>query len=180
MFYNNFIFQTRLPYCIGELKKLKQLFINNNKLRYLPGCLHDIIFKAINVSDNAFEDEFNELNSNDIFISPASPNRIESPNPDITVINNLSLICLQSLVKNPIKFKRQDIPHTLWYFFDEFIRCELCHKYVIPDNCMERYSCAYAMSYNFNKNIKIMWKFFECRVRCYKQFVFNLYDDVDN
>lgn len=170
-----FYFQTCLPHCIGELKKLKQLFINNNKLKYLPGCLNNIIFRAINVSDNDFDDECNATVSNNVFMLPESA--IHLGNSDKSVIQSLSELSLYSLVSNNIKFKRQDLPHTLWHYFDEFCRCDLCHKCVIPNNCIERYSYTYAKSYNFNKNIKITWQYFECRVRCYRSFIFNLYDD---
>lgn len=137
--------------------------------------MNNIIFKAINVSENEFDEEYNGTVSNNMFMHPVHPIRLGSS--DRSVIQSLSCLSFYSLINNGIKFKRQDIPYTLWHYFNEFCRCQLCHKCVMPDNCIERYCYAYAKSYNFNKNIKITWQYFECRVRCYKNFIFNLYDD---
>lgn len=50
-------------------------------------------------------------------------------------IKPLSHLALHSVMDNRLPFKRQDIPRSLWTYFEVVGACMLCHKWILPNSC---------------------------------------------
>jgi len=119
-----------LPNFIGELKNLQCLIVADNMLSYYPSSLIYTKLNEVDISNNIFKlPESRYFNSTfsymDVFGS--------LKRPDNLFVKPLSHLSLSSLIDNCVPFKRQDIPRTLWLFFDVVGRCLLCKKCILPD-----------------------------------------------
>ncbi|XP_026818413.1 leucine-rich repeat-containing protein 69-like [Rhopalosiphum maidis] len=126
-----------LPQFIGELKKLKALFVADNFLRYLPRCFSAKIFDEMNISSNLIRGRVNQYNDH-LFRYLAVSSTVKKDNVENTV-TSLSHLALYNLMDNCIPFKRQDIPRTLWIYFNLMGRCKVCNKWILPDYCKISY-----------------------------------------
>lgn len=129
-----------LPHFIGELGKLKNLRVSNNSLQYLPYSLRHTPFEQLDVSNNIGMVNIRALTGK-IFkehivdhIMKYSLHNEKIRNDD-KIAQKLSALSFCSLIQNQIKFKRQDIPYTLWSLYDLAARCVTCCKYVLPEYC---------------------------------------------
>ncbi|XP_025198198.1 uncharacterized protein LOC112596654 [Melanaphis sacchari] len=118
-----------LPQFIGELKKLKSIFVNDNSLVYLPHCLSSRVFNSIDISDNLFNTP--RTQPYDHLLQYLSVFEIEIE--DFDHVKPLSHFALFSLMDNCVPFKRQDLPRTLWIYFNLLGRCVFCMRWILPD-----------------------------------------------
>lgn len=82
--------------------------------------------------------------------------------PPVTELSGLSFI---SLRENRVKFKRQDIPRTLWHLYDVTARCVHCTKFALPDYCYVSYCFSAPAAINFVTHHRTcMWQSVTCCV----------------
>jgi len=155
---------TYLPQYIGELRKLQRLCISDNKLRYFPDCLYTRTFKELDISDNMLADsdtlQFDHINAY------KKDNQLETKKNTVHKLINLSFC---SLVENSIKFKRQDIPRTLWYYYNFVVRCVHCNKFMLPDYCNVQHTIGFPSTLILIKNhapSNIRWQSVVCYPKC--------------
>ncbi|KAL4104465.1 hypothetical protein QTP88_019763 [Uroleucon formosanum] len=146
--YNNLSY---IPHCIGELKRLKSLFVADNSLLYFPHAMSCRTFKEVDISNNPFELprplKFDHITKYiEIF-----GNKIKHP-LDITSLRHLAL---NNLLNYWLPFKRQDIPRSLWIYFEVVGRCMLCHKWILPNNFRIAHTFALPSAENTIKDHKI-------------------------
>lgn len=168
-----YFFQTHLPPFLGDLKELDCLFIDDNMLTYLPICLKDKTFKHLNLSKNQLEEFGVELheNKNKQFLKT----KRSSKNP---VSINLFYLSLFSIIDNCIKFRRQNLCHSIYHYFNIVYRCPDCNHLMIPDFSTEFYEFGYASTINLIQSIVIPWQSFQCNYsKCssHKNYFKNLY-----
>ncbi|XP_060856421.1 leucine-rich repeat-containing protein 69-like [Metopolophium dirhodum] len=120
-----------LPQFIGDLKKLESLFVADNLLVYFPHILSCRTFKEVDISNNSFQlpkslmfDHITEYLQ--IF------GKVVKGDLDLD-IKPLNHLAFYNMLENWIPFKRQDIPRTLWTYFEVVGRCMLCNKWILPD-----------------------------------------------
>lgn len=160
-------FQTYLPHFLGELKKLKVLLVAQNMLVYFPYSLSSTNFNEMDISNNLFELPkcllFNHLLK---YLSVFE--KLKTMDDDLTV-KPLSNLSFYSLINNRVLFKRQDIPRTLWLYFDVVGRCILCHTCLLPDYSQVNHTHSLPSAVNLTKDFrttKIPWQSLLCRVSC--------------
>lgn len=86
------------------------------------------------------------------------------------VCPNLSSLCLYSLVDNLVKFKRNNLPHSLYntleYLLNVISRCRFCYKWTLP---MFSVQCFHKSWLKINQRFQyypIPWQSFECSYKC--------------
>jgi len=96
---------------------------------YFPHILSRLEFKEMDISNNSFQLPKHQIFDNIkmyLDVVDTVPKRYRNIKP-------LSLLSFYKVMDNWIPFKRQDIPHTLWIFFDVVGRCMLCDKWILPN-----------------------------------------------
>lgn len=169
-----------MPHFIGELKKLKNLCVSQNLLEYFPGSLRNITFNELDISNN----EHLPSESN-IFVSIRGGfkkidnihnyklHQQNQSNLDFDIARSaqkLSSLSFCSLMQNKIKFKRQDIPRTLWDLYQVVARCVLCHKFITPEYCILVYTIEKPIAYNFINSqsvSRLSWQSIKCSRYCH-------------
>lgn len=137
-------------------------------LNYLPDSLYFRTFKELDISNNLFLKE--DLQSDDhIHNYMKLQNEFDKLASDEPCVTNLSHLSFYILVQNSIKFKRQDIPRTLWPYFNVVGRCAQCCRFVLPDYVLVQHTDALPRSLNLVRNqntISIPWQSLTCRSNC--------------
>ncbi|VVC43715.1 Leucine-rich repeat,Leucine-rich repeat domain, L domain-like,Leucine-rich repeat, typical subtype [Cinara cedri] len=162
---------TFLPQCIGELQKLKVLDVAENMLNYLPISLYNRTFQTLNISSNKFMQHdsllYDHIHSFVHSINRCICSEIQTPeNPAVKMLSHLSFC---SLLKNNVKFKRQDLPRSLWKYFDLAGRCINCDQFMLPYNIIINHTVAYPTASNLIRNQdsgSIPWQTMACRFKC--------------
>ncbi|KAF0747380.1 leucine-rich repeat and death domain-containing protein 1-like [Aphis craccivora] len=114
-----------LPHFIGELAYLKNLFVADNMLVYFPHCLSFGTIAEIDIIYNCFHST--ELYDHLITYKE----NIKEP----TDFKLLKHIAFFNLMDNLPQLKRQDIPRSLWEYFNYVGRCTICWRWTLPDYC---------------------------------------------
>lgn len=149
-----FFFQTLAPHFIGELPKLTHLKIHYNLLSYLPYNLVDKVSKtSMKTSDIHFPRlpvyTFYDLLSENVELA-----RIR----DVPKLWDLSVL---SLIKNDVKFKRREIPRSMWNSYDFVCRCKTCKKLFVFDEKYQKFHYSYPTICQRDER-KINWQYFKC------------------
>ncbi|XP_025203250.1 uncharacterized protein LOC112600278 [Melanaphis sacchari] len=158
-------FLTFLPHFIAEMKKLNRLIVADNMLTYYPDRLSRRSFKTVDISNNLFDVpeslRFKHLTKYlNVFGSLKRPDKELNVKP-------LSHLSFYSLIKTRIPFIRQDIPQTLWLFYDVVGRCAKCNKCILPDYSVISHRNGLPRAINLIKDqntINIPLQFLLCRV----------------
>lgn len=152
------------------------MFIDNNKLRYLPECLQTRMFEFINYSNNDFE-SFNELLLQEkpqetwslpqgtLNLQLSSSSSRSKPNTKLRSCVQLSHLSLFCLINNHVQFKREDLCLAVVKYFDKIFRCASCHKLMIAES-EGLYDLNFAKSKSFIKTKIINWQYFKCNYNC--------------
>lgn len=166
-----FYFQTFLPPCIGELKKLQWLSVADNLLNYLPISLYSRTFQTLNISSNVFM-EHDSLLYDHIHSFVHSIHKCvcsETQKPEEPSVKTLTHLSFCSLLSNNIKFRRQDIPRSLWKYFVLTGRCMNCNKFMLPYNIIINHTEGVPSSLQLIRNQPsdcIPWQTITCRFKC--------------
>ncbi|XP_026820020.1 uncharacterized protein LOC113558709 [Rhopalosiphum maidis] len=146
-----------LPHFFDGMPELTSLFINNNSLTYLPVMLQNTTFKDINIADNMLR------------LPNSESLRIQRPKPEEErkTPETLCNLALFSMVKNKVKFKRQDINRTLWDYFNNISSCRECDRMMVVTQQNAFYELGFVRAYNYQcaANI-ILWQYSECLHHC--------------
>lgn len=122
-----------LPQLIDCLKKLENLFVADNFLVYFPHVISHKTFNEVDISHNSFRLptslHFDHLTS---YLKLHETTVRHGLDPDL-VIKPLNHLAFFNILDSWITFKRQDIPRTLWIYFDLCGRCVLCNKWILPE-----------------------------------------------
>ncbi|XP_026815921.1 uncharacterized protein LOC113555647 [Rhopalosiphum maidis] len=156
---------TYLPHFIAEMKKLDCLFFGDNLLSYYPDSICCKIFQKVDISNNPFQlpeyHVFEHLVKYvDVFTS------LKRPDDDL-IVKPLSHLSFYSLINNCVPFKRQDIPRTLWLYFDVVGRCMLCKRLLLPDYCEIRHRFGLPTAISLTKDqrtTRISRQYLLCRI----------------
>lgn len=150
---------------MGEIQKLTYLFVNNNSLRYFPNSLISRRFEQLDISNNMFiQCDMLELDHIHSYKQSHNIKVVERP-----IVKKLSHLAFCSLVENRVKFKRQDIPRTLWYYFNVIGRCSQCHKFTLPDYSVLKHTVGFPITCNLirnNSTNNLSWQSLECSNKC--------------
>lgn len=135
-------------------------------LNYFPACLYPRTFNLLDISNNSFMGKDSLLNDHILYMQSHN-----EPISSAPVVKKLSHLSFYSLLDNCIKFKRQDIPRSLWHYFNIVARCVHCHKFVLPDcnRILINHSIGSPSTLNLIKNHttnNIAWQSVVCRFRC--------------
>jgi len=154
-----------LPQFIGELKKLKALFVNDNKLVYLPHCLSSKLFNEMDMSNNSIRGKVKS--GDDHLFKYITALKTVQKNVVEDSVTSLSHLSLYNLMDNCVPFKRQDIPRTLWIHFNVMGRCIVCKRWILPDYCKIgfKYSTPMAIRLIKDQNDIIPWQFIICKIQ---------------
>lgn len=138
-------------------------------LTYLPFSLIRRTFNELDISNNNFVRN-DVLKFDHIYVYLKLLNQ---PNERINILEkNANKLCHQaffSLIKNCVKFKRQDIPRTLWHYFNVVGHCAICNKYVLPDCSVVNHYNSAPFAVNIVRNhsdSNIPWQRLTCRISC--------------
>lgn len=151
----NFNFQTQIPHFIGELDDLECLYINKNKLDYLPGCLQDRTFKHLNIRDNNF-----------LVPSYYSSDDLNMVGPGKPTCLKLCDLSFFSLINNCVKLSRREIPFALRHLFYSFCRCRYCNALMMIDSINKTNFLYWVTTLNFAYNVIIPWQHYKCPFKC--------------
>lgn len=91
---------------------------------------------------------------------------------DQPVVKSLSQISFSCLMENRVKFKRQDIPRSLWHYFNVAGRCVHCDEFSLPDYTFVRHIVSFPEAHSLIKNHAtefIQWQSLICRFKCNKR-----------
>lgn len=124
--------------------------IDGNSLWYLPESLIDIVFEALKIFNNQFWRFFLNLNEQ----------RCE--NPSLRNPSTLLDLSILSLMKYPIKFKRQEIPRDLWDSYEFVCRCKNCRKLFVYDTKDQRFIFSCPQTEPVMRLDQIYWQYFKC------------------
>jgi len=91
-------------------------------LDYVPYGLFTRTFKELDISNNSFDHPKNVVLYKNIILYP-----------EYVFVNPLSNFSFYFLLDNCKPFKRQDVPCSLWLYFDEVGRCKHCGKWTLQD-----------------------------------------------
>lgn len=165
-------FQTYLPQYTGELKKLNSLSVAENLIAYFPDSLFTRTFAHLDISNNPFVDDdslkFDHICKYNMQLQDESITR----SPNQPVVKSLCQLAFSYLMENHIKFKRQDIPRTMWHYFNVTGRCVHCDVFSLPDYSFVRHIISFPEAHNLIKNHPsafIQWQSLICRYKCYKR-----------
>jgi len=127
----NFFFQSYLPHLIGDLKNLKSILVADNMLTYFPHVFFNRYFDEVDISNNSFQLprslQFDHINKYLEIFETAVRDDFELD------CKKLKHLAFYNMLNNSISFKRQDVPRTLWLFYEVVGRCMLCKKWILPD-----------------------------------------------
>lgn len=136
---------------------------------YFPDSLFTRSFKHLDISNNQLM-QFDSLDFDHILAYQQSINKeYNSETPQKEFVKSLSHLAFASIVENAIKFKRQEIPRTLWPYFDVVGRCINCNHFVSPEYCTVQHTIGAPSAINLIKNhysSGITWQSMICRFRC--------------
>lgn len=165
-------FQAYLPHFIGDLEKLLFLDVSNNLLTHFPDSLYQRTFHHLDMSNNNFlgilDDHDNVPNhiltyrtlvkKPDSLLKNTRNTLLQKPS--VSELSGLSFIALR---ENRVKFKRRDIPRTLWHLYDVTGRCIHCTKFALPDYCYVSYCFSAPSAINLVTNHRTcMWQSLTC------------------
>jgi len=153
----NFL-QKFLPHYIGGMAALSSLFVNNNRIQYLPLMLKSKKFKDINIADNNFRFDREAV----LRIQQSKP-VLKKRSPE-----SLCHLALYFIVKYNVKFERQDVNCTLWSDFNFIGRCKKCDRFIVIDAKNTHYKTGEFETVNYHQcseNI-ILWQFVKCPYAC--------------
>ncbi|XP_026819895.1 uncharacterized protein LOC113558598 [Rhopalosiphum maidis] len=128
-----------LPHFIGELKKLKNLFVAENLLVYFPHCLSSKIFNKVDLSNNLFLLPRIQPYDDHLLRYLAISGIVKEDGCE-NAVHSLYHLALYNLMDNRVPFKRQDIPYTLWIYFNLAGRCSVCDRWTLPHYCQISYT----------------------------------------
>lgn len=148
-------------------------------LQYFPGSLRDIIFDELDISDNLYL----PIESN-IFVTIKENIKLDDIRNYKSHVHNrsvldfdvtrsaqkLSSLSFCSLMQNKTKFKRHEIPRTLWDLYYVVARCVNCRKFVTPEYCNVFYTVEKPISRNFIKSqtvSRLIWQSVKCLRYCH-------------
>lgn len=150
------------------MKKLHSLSVADNTLNYIPDSFFPKTFDHLDISNNPFA-EFNSLILDHIYpyISLCGRNEVKHQN----TVKPLSHLSFNYIMQHQVKFKRQEIPRSIWYYFDVVGRCDLCEKFILPGYSVVRHSSNFPAAHCLIKNHEspyVQWQSFVCRFKCSK------------
>lgn len=88
---------------------------------------------------------------------------------DAPCVQKLCHFSFYTLVQNNIKFKRQDIPRTLWPYFNVFGRCAQCRCCMLPEYVVVQHHHAMPKTLSLIRDhnlIRVPWQSLVCRFKC--------------
>lgn len=154
-----------LPQFIGELKKLKNLLVNDNLLVYFPHCLSSKTLNEVDLSNNLFNlprtQSYDHLLQ---YLAAFETNKILAEDFEF-IVKPLSHLALYNLMDNCVPFKRQDIPRTLWMYFNLVGRCIVCMRWILPYYSKVNYTHSLPVAIHLIKDqriISIPWQSMSC------------------
>jgi len=105
--------------------------VSGNHLNYFPNGLRHRNFHQLDISNNKFLTAVNFVRECDhIYTYVGSAySQCSLAKLNVQSLRNLSFC---SLFLNGVKYKRQEIPRTLWHFYDLLFRCGHCRKLMLP------------------------------------------------
>uniref|UniRef100_A0A2S2NAF1 Uncharacterized protein n=1 Tax=Schizaphis graminum TaxID=13262 RepID=A0A2S2NAF1_SCHGA len=146
-----------LPHFFYGMPELSSLFINNNHLTYLPVMLQNTTFKDINVARNMLR----LPNFESLCIQRPKPEK-KNNTPD-----TLFKLALFSIVKNKVKFKRQDVNRRFWDYFSNITSCRECDRMMVITQKNVFYELGFVRAYNYQYEANIiLWQYTECLHHC--------------
>uniref|UniRef100_A0A2S2PAV2 Leucine-rich repeat protein 1 n=1 Tax=Schizaphis graminum TaxID=13262 RepID=A0A2S2PAV2_SCHGA len=155
-----------LPHFIGELKKLKNLFVNENLLVYFPRCLSSTIFNKVDLSNNLFLLPRIQPYDDHLLRYLAVSGIVKQDGCE-NAVKLLYHLALYNLMDNSVPFKRQDIPRTLWIYFNLAGRCYVCDKWILPHYSQISYIHSLPTTVNLIQDqglYRIPWQSMSCSV----------------
>jgi len=81
-------------------------------------------------------------------------------------IKPLNHLAFHNMMNNSISFKRQDIPRTLWLYYEVVGLCMLCKKWILPDYSQITHTHALPSAIKITKDCTmngIPWQSLICR-----------------
>jgi len=114
------------------MEKMKKLNVSGNQLKYFPDILFTRSYYELDISDNAFITARADLYKCDHIHTYMESRDWKLSLLDNPTVQNLTYLSFYSLFKSRIKYRRQDIPRTLWHFYDVIVRCAYCHEWTLP------------------------------------------------
>lgn len=131
-YYYFFFFQKFLPQWIVDFPNIQSLYFADNQLRVIPGNLVYKRLEFFDVSSNKLlANEFFSIKKFKLVNGVIIDGNLKANNgkPE-NQFNPISLrhLSFYSIVDNCIKFKRQEIPSTLWKDFNLFGPCSTCFR----------------------------------------------------
>jgi len=171
----NFFFQKYLPQLIGGLKKLKSLYIADNYIVYFPHGLANRTFNEIDLSNNSFQIP-RSIQLDHIARYLEKSNTLMLNDYELHV-KPLVHLAFNKLLDSWIPFKRQDIPRSLWLYFEVVGCCMLCCRWILPDYCRLTHTYALPTAISLIKDHSlhgIPWQSFICRKsdECERQYMY--------
>uniref|UniRef100_A0A2S2NTU5 Protein lap1 n=1 Tax=Schizaphis graminum TaxID=13262 RepID=A0A2S2NTU5_SCHGA len=154
-----------LPQFIGELKKLKNLLVTENLLVYFPHCLSSKTFNEVDLSNNLFHGLIKS--SDDHLLRYLAVSSAVKKDDVENAVTSLSHLALYNLMDNCVPFKRQDIPRTLWIYFNLMGRCNVCTRWILPDYCKISYTHSLPLAVHLIKDqrlFSIPWQSMSCSI----------------
>lgn len=165
-------FQTYLPQYIGRLKKLKCLNVAENMLTYFPLSLFKRTFNELNISNNKFvREDVIEFDHICMYLKLLDEPKKKNNENRVSKLSHAAFNCI---LKNCIKFKRQDIPRTLWHYFNVVGVCGICERFILPQHSMVYHTRAAPDIVNIVRNhvdSSIPWQTSACLVQCIRPFI---------
>lgn len=145
--------------------------VANNSLNYLPISLFNRTFITLNISNNIFLEHdsllYDHIHSFVHSIQKCACSETQAPEESsVKTLNHLSFC---SLLKNNVKFNRQDIPRSLWKYFDMAGRCLNCNQFMLPYNIIINHTLGTPTSIHLIRNEpnnSIPWQTMTCRFKC--------------
>jgi hypothetical protein len=143
------------------------LYVADNKLVYFPHCLSLKLFHELDISNNLIPDRVTP-NDDHLFKYLMVLKSIQNKKLDEISLTSLSHLALYNLMDNCVPFKRQDIPRTLWIYFNLMGCCISCKRRILPDYCKIGFSPTILRLIE-NQNYHIPGQFMICRKNCYHE-----------
>lgn len=134
-------------------------------LVYFPHCLSSKTLNEVDLSNNLFNlprtQPYDHLLQ---YLAAFETNKIFAEDFEF-IVKPLSHLALYNLMDNCVPFKRQDIPRTLWMYFNLVGRCIVCMRWILPYYSKVNYTHSLPVAIHLVKDqriISIPWQSMSC------------------